>query len=102
VDTGAVKLNLKQSVVGQLGLQPISSVRSHTMCIRHEDRRVFSPVGLEIQRRSGLYDGVEIPDALPNTIGQIPLTDLDWVVDLRGRRLIQNPEHKDGQMHDEF
>jgi predicted aspartyl protease len=102
VDTGSVKLYLKKSVIKQLGLRPIGTVRSHTMSNRHEDRRVFSPVDLEIQGRSGRYDVVEIPDALPNIIGQIPLTDLDWVVDLRGRRLIQYPEHKDGQMCDEF
>ena len=81
MDTGAVKLHLKQSVIEQLGLRPISSVRSHSMSNRREDRRVFSPVGLEIQGRSGLYSVVEIPAALLNIVGQIPQEDLDWVVD---------------------
>lgn len=102
VDTGAVKLYLKASVIGQLGLRPIGEVTSQTMSNRSERRRVFSPVDLEIQGRSGRFDVVEIPDALPNIIGQIPLEDLDWVVDPRGQKLIGNPEHKGEQLYDEF
>ena len=65
-------------------------------------RRVFSPVDLEIQGRSGRFDVIEIPDPLPNLVGQIPLADLDLVVDCQGRKLIPNPEHKNGVMYDEF
>ncbi len=102
VDTGAVKLYLKSAVIGQLGLRPIGEVTSQTMSNRYERRRVFSPVDLEIQGRSGRFDVVEIPDALPNIIGQIPLEDLDWVVDPHGQKLIGNPEHKGEQLYDEF
>jgi hypothetical protein len=45
---------------------------------------------------------VEIPDSLPNTVGQNPLEDLDWVVDCRNQKLIPNPEHKNGELADEF
>jgi hypothetical protein len=31
--------------------------------------------------RIGRFDVVEVPDSLPNMVGQIPLEDLDWVVD---------------------
>lgn len=72
------------------------------MSDRSEARRVFSPVDLEVQGRSGRYDVVEIPDALPNMIGLLPLGDLDWVVDPVGQRLIPNPEHKHGELADEF
>ncbi len=102
VDTGAVKLYLKSSVIRALGLRPIQWIISRTMSNRSEKRRVYSPVNLEIQGRSGNFDVVELPDDLPNIIGQIPLEDLDWVVDLRQRKLIPNPAHKHGEMCDDF
>lgn len=102
VDTGAVKFYLKSSVIKQLGLHPVGEVKSRTMSHRAEVRTVFSPVALEIQGRTGRFDVVEVPDALPNVIGQIPLEDLDWVVDCRHRKLIPNPEHKNGELADEF
>jgi hypothetical protein len=102
VDTGAVKLYLKSSIIQELGLRPIGEVKSRTMSNRTESRTVFSPVALEIMGRTGRFDVVEIPDALPNIIGQIPLEDLDWVVDCRNQKLIPNPEHKNGELADEF
>jgi predicted aspartyl protease len=102
VDTGAVKLYLKASLIGELGLRHVGEVQTRTMSNRLEVRKVFAPVALEIQGRTGRFDVVEIPDSLPNIIGQIPLEDLDWVVDCRNQRLIPNPEHKNGELADEF
>jgi hypothetical protein len=102
VDTGAVKLYLKSAIIHELGLRPIGEVKSRTMSNRSESRTVFSPVALEIQGRTGRFDVVEIPDSLPNIVGQIPLEDLDWVVDCRNQKLIPNPEHKNGELADEF
>lgn len=102
VDTGSAKFYLKASVIQQLGLRPIGEIKSRTMSARSEVRKVFAPVSLEIQGRTGRYDVVEVPDALPNVVGQIPLEDLDWVVDCRNQKLIPNPEHKHGELSDEF
>ena len=102
VDTGAMKLYLRSSVIQQLGLRAVGEIRSRTMSARLETRRVFSPVALEIQGRTGRFDVVEVPDSLPNIVGQIPLEDLDWVVDCRNQKLIPNPEHKNGELSDEF
>jgi predicted aspartyl protease len=102
VDTGAAKFYLKASVIRQLGLRPIGQIKSRTMSARSEVRKVFAPVSLEIQGRTGRYDVVEVPDTLPNVVGQIPLEDLDWVVDCRNQKLIPNPEHKHGELSDEF
>ena len=102
VDTGAVKLYLKSSIIRQLGLRHLNEIRSLTMSDRTEVRKVYSPVELEIQGRSGQFPVVEVPDTLPNIIGQIPLEDLDWLVDLRGQKLIPNPEHKHGELCDDF
>jgi hypothetical protein len=39
---------------------------------------------------------------MPNIIGQIALEDLDWVVDRRNQKLIPNPEHRHGELSEEF
>ena len=93
VDTGAVHLYLKKSVIEQLGLRPIRSWRSRTMSNLIETRRVFAAVDCEIMGRNGTFDVIEIPDDLPNIIGQIPLEHFDWVIDTKNRKLIGNPEH---------
>jgi predicted aspartyl protease len=102
VDTGAAKFYLKSSVIRQLGLRHIGVIQTRTMSARSEPRKVFAPVALEIQGRTGRFDVVEVPDSLPNIVGQIPLEDLDWVVDCKNQKLIPNPEHKNGELADEF
>jgi predicted aspartyl protease len=102
VDTGAIKFYLKSSIIRELGLRRVGSVTLRTMSDRWESLAVFSLVALEIQGRVGRFDVVEVADSLPNVVGQIPLEDLDWVVDCKNQRLIPNPEHPDGQMHDAF
>lgn len=93
VDTGAVHLYLRKSVIAQLGLRPIRSWTSYTMSNRPETRRVFSPVDLEIMGRAWSFEVIELPDELPNIVGQIPLEAMDWVIDMRTHRLIGNPDH---------
>ncbi|MBI4659361.1 MAG: aspartyl protease family protein [Verrucomicrobia bacterium] len=102
VDTGAGFFYLQRSLVKELGLRPIDKVRSRTMSNRIEERRVCSPIELRLAGRTGVFQVVEIPDELPNLIGQIPLEALDLVVDLRKRRVVPNPEHPDGPLYDEF
>lgn len=102
VDTGAGLFYLQTSLVKQLGLRQIDTVRSKTMSNLLEERRVCSPVELKIAGRTGVFRVVEVPDALPNLIGQIPLEELDLVVDLRKRKVVPNPEHPDGPLYDEF
>jgi hypothetical protein len=75
---------------------------SRTMADVSVERTVYSPVDLEIQGRSGTFEVVEVPDSLPNIVGQIPLEQLDWIVDPPNRRLIPNPAHKHGEMCDDF
>lgn len=102
VDTGAVHLYLKAEVIQSLGLRQIRTWTSRTMSNRVETRRVFSPVDLEIMGRSGTFEVVELPDELPNVIGQIPLEFMDWVVDMRTHRLTGNPEHGGEWIDEEY
>jgi len=102
VDTGAVRLYLQSSVVKHLGLRAVRKILSRTMADVSVERTVYSPVDLEIQGRSGTFEVVEVPDSLPNIVGQIPLEQLDWIVDPPNRRLIPNPAHKHGELCDDF
>ena len=101
VDTGATRLYLKPSIIQQLGLRSQGKVRSHTTNgVRL--RRVFDPIRLELMGRRGNFDVVEIDEAVPNLLGQIPLEYLDFVVDSARRRLRPNPEHKNQLMAEEY
>ena len=102
IDTGATRLHLQVSVIKSLGLRAVNEIASRTISDCSEKRTVYSPVDLEIQGRRGTFEVIALPDTLPNIIGQIPLEHLDWVVDLRNRKLIPNPEHKHGEMADDF
>jgi len=102
VDTGATGLYLKSSVVRQLGLRCLGEKNALTMSNRRETRRIFAPVNLEIQGRNIQYQVTELPEELPNIIGQIPLEGMDWVVDPVGQRLIGNPAHGGDLLHEEF
>ena len=102
VDTGAVHLYLKKSVIQKLGLRQIRTWTSRTMSNRVEARRVYSPVDLEIMARSGTFDVVELPDELPNVVGQIPLEFMDWVIDMGAHRLAGNPEHGGEWIDEEY
>lgn len=102
VDTGAGLFHLQTSLVKKLGLRQIDVVRSRTMSNLLEERRVCSPVELQMCGRTGIFRVVEVPDELPNLIGQIPLEEMDLVVNPRKRRVEPNPEHPDGPLYDEF
>jgi predicted aspartyl protease len=102
VDTGAGMFYLQSSLVKKLGLRQIDTVRSRTMSNLLEERRVCSPVELCIAGRKGIFPVVEVPDALPNLIGQIPLEALDLVLNPRKGKVGPNPEHPDGPLYDEF
>jgi len=92
VDTGATILSLPTGVIRQLGLKRRGSKRvtgSNGIC----EAGMYEAVRITIQGRDCLTDVLEVPDAVPVLVGQIPLENLDLVVDLRARRLIGNPAH---------
>jgi predicted aspartyl protease len=101
VDTGATRLYLKPTVIRKLGLERTDTVRSRTTngdVIRNK----YDPVRLELMGRHENFDVVEVPEEVPNLIGQVPLEVLDFVVDPRGQRLITNPAHGGEQMAEEY
>ncbi len=101
VDTGATRLYLKPSVIKKLGLARTGTVRSQTTngdAIRYK----YEPVELELMERRETFDVIEVPENVPNLLGQVPLEVLDFVVDSKGQRLIPNPAHGGEQMTEEY
>lgn len=101
VDTGATRLYLKPSVIKKLGLARTDTVRSQTTngeAIRYK----YEPVQLELMGRKENFDVIEVPESVPNLLGQVPLEVLDLVVDSRRKKLIPNPAHGGEQMTEEF
>ncbi len=92
VDTGAAILGMPGRMIQQLGLRHVRTRKARTSA-GPTNLRVFGGVRLTIQDRDCLSDVTELPDDCPVLIGQIPLEQLDFVVDPGRQRLIGNPEH---------
>ena len=92
VDTGATLLSLPTRLIRQLGLSP-RRTRRVISSTGATEATVYEAVRLTIQDRDCTIDVMEVPDDVPVLIGQLPLENLDLVVDLRGRCLTGNPAH---------
>ena len=92
VDTGAPGLSMPARLIRDLGLTPLRP-RSARTSAGPVTMMTYRAVRLTIQGRDCLSDVTELPDDCPVLIGQIPLEQLDFVVDPRGRQLIGNPAH---------
>jgi clan AA aspartic protease len=101
VDTGAMFLSLPTRIIQQLGLEKVST-RRVTASTGHTETNQYTAVRLTIKDRFCTVDVLEVPDNVPVLIGQIPLEALDFVVDLRSRSLIGNPEHGGELMYDMY
>ena len=92
VDTGATLLSLPTRIIQQLGLARTVSKRVPSR-IGLGEAYLYEAVRLTIQGRPCTMDVMEVPDTVPALIGDLSLTHLDLVVDLRSRTLIGNPAH---------
>lgn len=101
IDTGATTLLLPQRLIDALGLHPLR-LRSARGLGGSLTIPMYRAVKLTIQGRDCALDVGAIGDEFPVLIGQVPLELLDWVVDLKGRRLIGNPEYEGRRMMDVF
>jgi predicted aspartyl protease len=97
VDTGATILSLPTKLIKALDLRPVRTRKAITSA-GPVSVQVYGTVRLTIQDRECSTDVLEVPDECPVLIGQTPLEQLDFVVDLSGRRLIGNPAHGGEQM----
>lgn len=96
VDTGCTTVGLQSRVIKQLGLTPLRQKQVFG-AIGKGITTVYGTVRLTIMDRDYPTDVFEVPDEIPNLIGQIPLEQLDFVVDPVNQQLIGNPRH--GGLH---
>jgi predicted aspartyl protease len=92
VDTGATLLSLPTSVIRALGLDQTTTKRV-TSSIGQSQANIYEAVRLTIQDRFCAIDVLEVPDGVPALVGQLPLENLDFVVDPKAHQLIGNPRH---------
>ena len=92
VDSGATLLCLKRSIIDQLGLALLDSVTIRTANGPRPAGK-FGPLWVEILGRACLCSALEVSEATPNLLGQIPLEELDLVLDPKNQRLLPNPAH---------
>lgn len=102
VDTGATYLSLPRRYVRQLGLIRFERRRARTSSGRMVTFDLYGTVQLTVQGRTCRVDVSQVSDKCPVWIGQVPLEQLDFVVDAKNRLLIGNPEHGGEQMFDRF
>jgi predicted aspartyl protease len=95
VDTGATMLVLPAEVITELGLRKVREVKVRYANNTQQTKGIYGVATLEVQGRTGNFDAVEEEVGTRALIGQIVLEELDLVVDLKGRRLIPNPESPD-------
>ncbi len=91
VDTGATGLCLPNSLIQQLGLTPIRSIRVQTANGTTE-RTIFSEVKYTVLERSHSIQVTDLPEDTPVLVGHMVLEALDLCVDIRNG-LIHNPAH---------
>jgi len=99
VDTGATLLSVPTKLIKKLGLKKTGSKRV-TSSTGVVEARIYEAVRLTIQGRSCTMDVLEVPNAVPVLVGQIPLEHLDFVVDPKSRTLIGNPAHGGEHMYE--
>ena len=94
VDTGATRLGLPPTLIGQLGLTPIRSAPVRTVNGITE-LWIYSPVQFRLLERESITTVLGVPEGAPALIGHILLEDLDLCLDIK-KGLIYNPAH-DGE-----
>ena len=92
VDSGATLLCLKRSVIDTLGLELIDAVNVQTANGQRAAAK-YGPIWLELMGRACLCSALELSEETPNLLGQIPMEELDFVIDPKRQRLIGNPAH---------
>jgi predicted aspartyl protease len=97
IDSGATGLLMPKRLIAQLGL---GHLRTRTARTLNGDvtMRTYRAVRLTVQGRDCISDVGELDDKYPVIIGQVPLELMDWVIDMRGQKLIGNPEHGGEEM----
>ncbi|TAN52465.1 MAG: hypothetical protein EPN21_03810 [Methylococcaceae bacterium] len=94
VDSGASMMCLSKDLIDQLGLERLKMTKVNT-AEGIVERGIYGPVVYEIQGRVARGDVLELSHPkIKALVGQIPLEQLDFLINPAANRLITNPEHE--------
>lgn len=100
VDTGATHLILPEDVVSRLGLADLEWSEARLADGKLIPTRRVGGVRLDLLGRDTITTAYVFPAGTMPLIGQIPLEDLDFVVNPRDQSLMPNPQHPRGRAID--
>jgi clan AA aspartic protease len=100
IDTGASTLILPADVVAQMGFTQVEVKKVRLADGSLIDSPRVTGIRLEICGRDMLTSACVMPAGTTALVGQIPLEELDLVVDPKRQELRPNPEHPDGPIVD--
>ena len=95
VDTGATQLALPADVVQKLGIAPSGTRKARDARGQVVELPWVGGVRIEILGREMTCDALVLPEGAMALIGQIPLEQLDLIVDPQSRELSVNPASPD-------
>lgn len=94
VDSGASMLCLSKDIIEKLNLELLKITKVNT-ADGIVERGIYGPVVYEIQGRVARGDVLELAHPkIKALIGQMPLGQLDFLINPAANRLITNPEHE--------
>jgi predicted aspartyl protease len=92
VDTGAAMICLPSATIQHLGL-----LYNETMSVRTAngiaERKIFSPVRVEVLGRNAMVEVLENDDMTPPLLGYLALEKMDLQVNMKDHTLIANPAY---------
>lgn len=103
VDTGMTGLSLPESAIQKLGLIVIKEATSIFANGQTAKRKVYGSVIVNVMGRSSINWTVVTPAGVPPLLGQIPLEQMDLMVDSRNQRLVPgHPESPDMEVFENY
>ncbi len=94
VDSGASMLCLSKDIIDKLDLELLKMTKVNT-ADGIVERGIYGPVVFEIQGRVARGDVLELAHPkIKAIVGQMPLEQLDFLINPAANRLITNPEHE--------
>ncbi len=97
VDSGASMMSLHADYISELGLDLLRTVKVNT-ATEITELGIYGPVEYEIRGRTATGEVMELKHPkVKALVGQIPLEQMDFLINPASNSLILNPEH-DGQL----
>ncbi len=100
IDTGASTLILPADIVARMGFAQVEVKKVRLADGSLIDSPRVTGIHLEICGRDMITSAYVMPAGTTPLVGQIPLDELDLIVDAKRQELRPNPEHPDGPIID--